>query len=176
MSVFRALSWGLVVFLVASLATAQQPGHAATATPTGTTAKGSSTPTGPTDITAIQHIVFIIKENRSFDNYFGTYPGANGATTAVTSYGAVVPLLETPDYAYPFDPEHGWNSGNEAIDGGKMDRFDMLADANINGQGYLGLTQATQAQIPNYFTYAQNFVLADNAFSSIQSDSFTNHL
>ena len=179
MSVSRALSCGLVVFLVASLAAAQQPVHAstaATATSTGASAKGTATPAGPTDITAIQHIVFIIKENRSFDNYFGTYPGANGATTAVTSYGAVVPLLETPDYAYPFDPEHGWNSGNEAIDGGKMDRFDMLADANINGQGYLGLTQASQAQIPNYFTYAQNFVLADNAFSSIQSDSFTNHL
>jgi len=179
MSVSRALSWCPCVLLVASLAAAQQTGHASTATtttPTGVTAKATSTPTGPTDITAIQHIVFIIKENRSFDNYFGQYPNANGATTGVTSYGAVVPLLETPDYAYPFDPEHGWASGNEAIDGGKMDRFDLLAYANINSQGYLGFTQASQSQIPNYWTYAQNFVLADNAFSSIQSDSFTNHL
>src|SRR5579862_6045589 len=163
----RGRSQSFVVALVAMLAVAQ----------TGIPALAQSkTPTPPGDITAIQHIVFIIKENRSFDNYFGQYPNANGATTGVTSYGAVVPLLETPDYAYPFDPEHGWASGNEAIDGGKMDRFDLLAYANINSQGYLGFTQASQSQIPNYWTYAQNFVLADNAFSSIQSDSFTNHL
>ena len=163
------LARSLALFLVASMAFAQQATRSAPA-------KNGAPPQGAKDITAIQHIVFIIKENRSFDNYFGTFPGANGATTGVTSYGAVVPLLETPDYAFPFDPEHGWASGNEAIDGGKMDRFDLLADANINGQGYMGYTQATQSQIPNYFAYAQNFVLADNAFSSIQSDSFTNHL
>ena len=167
MSVFRALPCGLILFLMTSLVGAQQ---------SGTGANAQNTSARPTDITAIQHIVFIIKENRSFDNYFGQYPNANGATTGVTSYGAVVPLLETPDYAYPFDPEHGWASGNEVIDGGKMDRFDLLAYSNINGQGYLGFTQASQGQIPNYWAYAQNYVLADNAFSSIQSDSFTNHL
>ena len=166
MSVSRSTSFGLaVVVLLASLTAAQSA-----------PAPNGGGPIRAKDITSIQHIVFIIKENRTFDNYFGTYPGANGATTATTSYGAVVPLLPTPDFVYPFDPEHGWASGNEAIDGGKMDRFDLLADANINGQGYLGFTQATQSQIPNYFKYAQNFVLADNAFSSIQSDSFTNHL
>src|SRR6266702_2473076 len=40
----------------------------------------------------IKHIVFFIKENRTFDNYFGTYPGANGTTTAMDSEGKVVPL------------------------------------------------------------------------------------
>jgi len=46
-------------------------------------------PTSPTppssDVLAfqssIQHIVFILKENRSFDNFFGTFPGADGATS-----------------------------------------------------------------------------------------------
>jgi phospholipase C len=163
MSVPRAILVGLAASLAVSLSAAQS-------------GKNPSPPSGAKDITVINHIVFIIKENRSFDNYFGLFPGANGASTGLTSYGATVPLLETPDYAYPFDPEHGWASGNEAIDGGKMDRFDLLADSNINGQGYLGFTQATQTQLPNYWTYAQDFVLADNAFSSIQSDSFTNHL
>jgi phospholipase C len=162
MSVPRAILFGLAASLAATLSAAQ--------------GKSPAPPSGAKDITVINHIVFIIKENRSFDNYFGQFPGANGATTGVTSFGATWPLQETPDYAYPFDPEHGWNSGNEAIDGGKMDGFDLLADANINGQGYLGFTQASQAQLPNYWTYAQNYVLADNAFSSIQSDSFTNHL
>jgi phospholipase C len=178
MSVPRSLLLALAATLAVSLAAAQEPGHAsaAAAQAPAPVRKATSTPSGAKDITVIQHIVFIIKENRTFDNYFGTYAGANGATTGLTSYGAVVPLQATPDYAYPFDPEHGWASGNEAIDGGKMDRFDLLADSNINGQGYLGYTQATQSQLPNYFTYAQNFVLADNAFSSIQADSFTNHL
>ncbi len=45
----------------------------------------------------IQHIVFIIKENRTFDNYFGTFPGANGATSGTISTGQVIPLGHAPD-------------------------------------------------------------------------------
>ena len=45
----------------------------------------------------IKHIVFFIKENRTFDNYFGTYPGANGATTAVDSAGETLPLQHEKD-------------------------------------------------------------------------------
>lgn len=41
-----------------------------------------TTVTGP-----IKHIVFILKENRSFDSYFGTFPGANGSTTGVVRVG-----------------------------------------------------------------------------------------
>src|SRR5579872_7099412 len=45
----------------------------------------------------IQHIVFLIKENRSFDNYFGTFPGAEGATSGVISTGERMTLNRTPD-------------------------------------------------------------------------------
>src|SRR5215831_2662055 len=38
-----------------------------------------------TGLGQIEHIVFIVKENRSFDNYFGTFPGAEGATSGQTS-------------------------------------------------------------------------------------------
>ena len=176
MSVPRALLLALSLSVGVSVSVAQEASHAEAHRSTAAQQKASPQQTGPQDITVINHIVFIIKENRTFDNYFGQYPGANGATTGMTSYGAEMPLQPTPDYAYPFDPEHGWASGDEAIDGGKMDGFDLLADSNINGQGYLGYTQASQSQLPNYWAYAQNFVLADNAFSSIQSDSFTNHL
>jgi len=48
-------------------------------------------------IQQIKHIVFIIKENRTFDNYFGTFPGANGVTMGTTSSGEVIPLSRTPD-------------------------------------------------------------------------------
>ena len=45
----------------------------------------------------IQHFVFIIKENRSFDSYFGAFPGADGASQGTTSTGQVVPLGPMPE-------------------------------------------------------------------------------
>ena len=68
-------------------------------------------------INVIQHIVFIIKENRSFDNYFGTFPGANGATSGTVSNGSVRTLGHTPDRVR--DMGHSWNDTITAVDGGK---------------------------------------------------------
>ena len=129
----------------------------------------------PAGMGVIQHVVFLIKENRTFDNYFGTFPGADGATSGPISTGQVIPLGPSPDYTYPLDPEHDFGSAVEGMDNGAMDRFDLIGDGNVNG-GFLAYTQVTQADIPNYFAYAQNFVLADRMFSSIKADSFTNHL
>jgi phospholipase C len=125
------------------------------------------------DISVIQHIVFIIKENRSFDEYFGLYPGADGATTGVTSTGQVINLERTPDEV--IDMGHDWTSGITAIDGGKMDRFDIIQDGNYNGE-YLSYSTMTQADIPNYYNYAQNFVLSDQTFSSLHGPTLPNHL
>src|SRR5271165_1369829 len=83
MSVPRSLFLALTLTLVVSLAAAQEAGHASAAASKAPAPvrKAASSPSGAQDITVIKHIVFIIKENRSFDNYFGTYPGANGATS-----------------------------------------------------------------------------------------------
>src|SRR6516162_7413129 len=69
----------------------------------------SSTPSGSPSpgIDVIQHVVFIIKENRTFDNYFGTFPGADGTTTGTLSTGQVIPLGHTPDQT-PRDIDHSW--------------------------------------------------------------------
>ena len=48
----------------------------------------------PGDITKIQHIIFILKENRTFDTYFGTYPGADGATMSMVGNGRLIPLVQ----------------------------------------------------------------------------------
>lgn len=125
-------------------------------------------------IARIQHIVFIIKENRSFDNYFGTYPGANGATSGTTSTGQVMPLGHTPDQP-PRDIDHFAIDALNGMDGGKMDRFDLINGGNENGD-YLSYTQLQQQDIPNYFAYAHNFVLGDAMFESMYSGSFPNHL
>ena len=122
----------------------------------------------------IEHIVFIIKENRSFDTYFGTFPGADGVTMGRTSKGEVVPLTPTPD-GLAFDLGHRWGDAVKAIDGGKMDGFDLVTNGNVDG-ALLPYTQMRESDIPNYFAYARNFVLADHMFSSLTGPSFPNHL
>jgi phospholipase C len=129
----------------------------------------------PNDISVIQHIVFIVKENRTFDHYFGTYPGANGATTAKVSTGQTINLLHAPDPPPRDISGHGWFDAKDGVNGGNMDMFDTIAGANANSD-LLGLSQLTQQDIPNYFLYAQHFVLGDNMFSSLQGASFANHL
>ena len=128
----------------------------------------------PKDITQIQHIVFLIRENRTFDNLFGTFPGANGATSATISTGETIPLVHGEDQ-YARDPDHGPKSARIAIDGGKMDAFDLVIAGNRNGD-YLSLSQHVEADIPNYFAYARYFALGDEMFTSIPSDSYPAHL
>src|SRR5271165_2546887 len=132
----------------------------------------------PQGMNVIQHVVFIIKENRSFDSYFGTFPGANGATSGEISNGQIIPLLHEPD-SLPRDIGHDWISSHLAINNGAMNQFDLISgngeNGNINGD-YLSYTQFQQSDIPNYFAYASNFVLADNMFSSLIGPSFPNHL
>ena len=119
----------------------------------------------------VEHIVFIVKENRTFDNYFGTYPGADGATTGTLHTGEVIPLAPAPDVT-PHDINHSFQAAVTSIDGGAMDGFDLIS----GGQDLLGYTQYTELDIPAYFTYARNFVLGDEFFSSLKGPSFPNHL
>jgi phospholipase C len=134
----------------------------------------AATAQAPAGIAQIQHIVFLVKENRSFDSYFGTFPGADGATTATLSTGQVIPIGHLPD-AVPADYCHDWICTIADMDYGKMDRYD--ADPTCLGNGGLTcIAQLTEADIPNYFTYARNFTLADHMFSSITATSFPNHL
>lgn len=144
----------------------------------GCASSGGSSNSAPASggINAIQHIVFIVKENRTFDNYFGTFPGADGATTGELSTGQVIPLGHTPDQT-PNDICHLYDCARVAMNKGKMNQFNLLSGGTtlVNGTP-LAYTQLTQADIPNYFAYAQNFVLADHMFSSLAGPSFPNHL
>jgi hypothetical protein len=134
---------------------------------------------------SIQHVVFLIKENRTFDNYFGKFSGANGSQTALDSQGKVVPLAPASDTTFGCDIDHSWQGANLAWDCGQQDKFDLIGYS----KGKTGcdttqpppytnhsLTQFSQADIPNYWAYAQHFVLGDNMFSSLLGPSFPNHL
>ena len=111
----------------------------------------------------IKHIVFVIKENRTFDNYFGQFPGADGATTGKTCDGGTRPLERAPDRG--FAAGHSFTDGITAIDGGKMDCF---AD--------VGYFQYGEDQIPNYWAYARRYTLPDRFFSSIYGPTGIEHL
>ena len=121
----------------------------------------------------IKHVVFVLLENHSFDNIFGRFPGADGATTA-QSGTQTIPLLHAPPF-YWHDVNHEFSDANNAIDKGKMDGFSLEGGADMNGDR-MAYQQYTQADIPNLWAYAQHFTLGDHMFASAVGSTFPNHL
>jgi len=115
-----------------------------------------------------------MKENRTFDHYFGQFPGADGVKSGLTSTGQSIPLWRAPD-VMAHDLDHSWWAARSSFDGGKMDQFDLINSGNINGD-YEAYTQMTKDDIPNYWSYARHFVLADRMFQSSNSASYSGHL
>lgn len=122
----------------------------------------------------IKHMVFIILENHTFDSIFGRYPGANGATTATVAGKGVVPLTHGPPFGW-HDVDHEWQDVRTEIDGGKMDGFARVRGADLYGDQET-FWQYSQADIPNFWSYAQHFTLADHMFSSLTGPTFPNRL
>jgi phospholipase C len=145
----------------------------------------------------IKHVVMIMQENRSFDSYFGTYPGANGIPA-----GTCVPDPLNGGCQAPFHDSNDKNFGGnhdarEAVvddDGGRMDGFVAVAEKTMKcSPGELRCVPCSSPgalqsecvdvmgyhdarEIPNYWAYAQDFVLQDNMFESAASWSFPEHL
>ncbi|HEX3910076.1 MAG TPA: alkaline phosphatase family protein [Solirubrobacteraceae bacterium] len=153
----------------------------------------------------IKHVVMIMQENRSFDEYFGTFPGANGIPG-----GVCVPDPQNGGCVKPFHNPHDENSGGPHgtkafegdIDGGLMDGFVGEAETTKKCRGktdpdctpcpvqseaearaaksaascndVMGYQDARE--IPNYWTYAKDFVLQDNLFEAAMAWSLTEHL
>jgi phospholipase C len=108
-------------------------------------------------------------ENRSFDNLFGRYPGANGVRTGVRD-GAEVPLIHCPEWL-PGDLPHDTSAWHDSYNEGAMDGF-ALGEYGP----YFAYSQFGRRDIPNYFTWADRFVLCDNFFASVAGPSYANHL
>jgi len=120
-------------------------------------------------VTPIRHVVIIVKENRSFDHMFGTYPRVDGATRGMVSTGQIIPLSHAPDKTKNFG--HSWQTFHTDVDGGRMDKFNLAA----NCSDFSCYAQYTCADIPNYCGYAAHFLLADHFFSTVEGPSFPNH-
>ena len=124
----------------------------------------------------IKHIVMIMQENHSFDNYFGTYPGANGIPKNVCmpldpdhpNDGCVKPFLSAN--VTPPDMIHEYHESHIAYDNGKMDGFMQGEHQNNSTMSYYD-----NKTIPYYWDLAKHYVLADNFFSSVLSYSLPNH-
>ncbi len=161
----RLLIAGLMVILAAGACT-PSPGSSGGAP--GGEAGGEATPAGDVPI---EKVVFIVKENRTFDNLFGRFPGADGVTSGRTFDGSKVPLKRAPDI-YAHDIGHDFISGLVVVNGGEMNGFDR-----ISGGRYLdGYTQYRQADIPAYWKYAQRFVLGERMFSSMYGPTIPEHM
>jgi phospholipase C len=119
--------------------------------------------------TPIKHVVFLIKENRTFDNLFGTFPGANGVRVGM-DHGVRRPLTRGTDGRVPGDIPHCYDCSRVAWDLGKMDGFDQ------GPTGDWAYTQLHRDQLPNYWHWAQHNALFDNFFASAWGPSFPNHL
>jgi phospholipase C len=154
---------------------------------------------GLTGIHKIRHVVVIMQENRSFDSYFGTYPGADG-----------IPMRNGVPTVCSVDPKTGvcmkpYHDTSDRNAGGPHDHSDAIADINggkMNGfvararnGRYLACVKGVDApgcslapkspdvmgyhdwrEIPNYWDYAKHFVLQDHMFESDTSWSLPSHL
>src|SRR5262249_2768492 len=121
------------------------------------------------DIHTIQHVIVIMQENRSFDHYFGTFPGADGIPTQNGIPAVSIPDPTTGGMATPFhshqDAEgggpHGYIDAVTDIHGGKMDGF---LRSFQQGQRPGVMCYHDDREVPNYWAYARNFVLQDHMF------------
>jgi phospholipase C len=123
----------------------------------------------------IQHVIVVIQENRSFDNLFATFPGADGTTRGTVHTGQQVFLTRAPLVALQ-DIYHTYSQYLASYDRGRMDGFDLSRNVSTNkAAGTYPYQYVNPAQISPYWTLAKRYTLADHLFMTQGSDSFTAH-
>jgi phospholipase C len=149
------------------------------------------------DLSQVKHLVFQMQENRSFDHYFGTFPGARGFNdpTAIRLPNGR-PVFQQPDPANPdgyLEPwhmstittgaaavpslSHDWRDQHASWNQGAMDGWlltHIAADGERNGSFTMGYY--TEEDIPFHWALARAFTLADNYHCSVMGPTDTNRL
>ncbi len=133
----------------------------------------------PTAALPFDHIVCVMQENHSFDNYFGMLPRrgqprADGFTfdrhgTPLNSNpiaGGIVRVLRAPTECQPTDVSQAWNATHEEIDHGRMDGFAKV----VQGQMYY----YDESDIPFYYSLANAFCVGNRWFCSAPCQTFPN--
>lgn len=114
----------------------------------------------------------MVKENHTFDNYFTGFPGATSSMTAKLSDGTTLNRVAAPFCDLHVDMSHSHASGLTAYHGGKMDGFDNIVAGTYSHQTFRFYPEK---QIPSYWAYAKNYVLADHFFSTLLAPSSPGH-
>jgi phospholipase C len=151
---------------------------------------------GGLGLASLRHIFVIFQENRSFDHYFGTFPGADGIPLLPDGGfavclpdpldgGCIMPFHDTRDVNS--GGPHGYGNAVADVDDGGMDGFvgeqelakgckhpDDPGCAHKANHDVMGFHD--DREIPNYWSYAKNFVLFDRFFESNLSWSLPSHL
>ncbi|MFI5035316.1 MAG: alkaline phosphatase family protein [Acidimicrobiales bacterium] len=173
----------------------------ATAKPTTSVERVSGGLTGtyivPPGIHKIKHVIVIMQENRSFDSYFGTYPGADGIPMSGGVPTPCVPNPATQGCTSPYHDladvngggPHGHANAVADIAGGTMSGFiaqrDQAAGCTSPQDPACSVKASTlpdvmgyhtAAEIPNYWAYASNFALDDHMYEPVSSWSLPQHL
>jgi phospholipase C len=117
------------------------------------------------------HIVIMIQENRTFDNLFATFPGADGTTVGKTHNGTL--RLRSSDLASAVSPNNGYTYWVRDYNNGKMNHFDLVPIGEIPGTYVYEYVKP--GQIKPYWDLAKEYVLADHMFQTQGSGSFTAH-
>jgi len=143
----------------------------------------------------IRHVIVIVQEGRSFDSYFGTYPGADGIPMVKGRPSVCAPDRKSGKCVAPFHSNADLNVGGPTdaraatidINHGKMNGFIAAArqsspcrvptDAGCAvGAGIDVMGYHDAQEIPNYWAYAKNFVLQDRMFEPVAASSLSSHL
>jgi phospholipase C len=120
----------------------------------------------------IAHVVFIVQENRSFDNLFQGYPGADTVPKGKNSLGQTIRLTPT-SLGMQYVIDHSLDSFKAAYDNGKMDGFDK--EQSFGGPINPQYVYVPHSESKPYFDLAKEFVLADRMFTSHLDESFVSH-
>ncbi len=122
--------------------------------------------------TPIRHVVVIVKENHTFDNEFGSFPGAEGIALIHADGGEFAPP-RAPDHT-PRDLCHRHECALADWNDGGIDGWDNVPGASEKGD-HLVYAQYQEADLPNYWQYARHFTLGDRFFANVLGPSFPGH-
>ncbi|HLY01441.1 MAG TPA: alkaline phosphatase family protein [Candidatus Cybelea sp.] len=134
---------------------------------------GSSSP--------IQHIVVLVQENRTFNNFFAQFPGATGTIVGKEKVGKGKKAktksinLKEVNLEDGLSLNHIYSGYLTAYDDGKMDGFNQIIYAGAKKEGAEPYEYVYPSQIAPYWTMAQEYALANKMFQTQGSGSFTAH-
>jgi phospholipase C len=139
-------------------------------------AVASSAPSAAAIASPIQHVIIVLQENRTFDNLFHGYPGADYATSGQTSTGSTV-ALQPVRLMTPWDPAHNYPNWVTEYNNGAMNGFDRnTIDYGSGEPPNFSYAYAIQSDVQPYWDLAKQGVLGDAMFADHRSQSFAGHL